>query len=700
MSSSQSHRDGSNTPTTPTTHTTSTMQSIDQCYELLVKDDAFYIRPFLSAIPNNSTSSTATNTIIPPDSNPHCLKIDYSTTKPTLHRGHIVTESSRVHKIFGIVGIISLLTGPHLIVVLQRTVIGKIQGAVVFRIDKVAILPMVGDLAQKVLVKLSNATSSSSTTTPAASPEKPTETSSNLFGKLKIPSTFLPSTKKPTSSSTSTSTSTVPSSPFKAENQVNQPRRTSIASNLTNLTKSLRDSLTKTVQDYNLTLGYEETSDDAMGSMETKIVKEISSFLNSGVFYYNLDKKFDLTNSFQRKVKKADNTNSNTSWDTRFFWNEYLLSSFINSPEPLSEYITPIIQGFVEIQRCKLEDIEFDFILISRRCRERSGLRYQRRGIDERGNVANFVETEMIVVLDVLGDEHVVSYVQTRGSIPLFWKQSSTNFKPIPKLERTLDENIAAFKSHFNEQRAIYNNQLIVNLVELKGKEAIVGSKYKELVAKVRPPQTGYVEFDFHSKCKGLDYSALNNELLVIMEPELNSDILYYWSSHNNGILSTQKGAVRVNCVDCLDRTNVVQSVFSRYVLNIILFRLGLQQNPQSGLTTLHEFEKVFKVVWANNGDAISKTYAGTNALKGDFTRQGVRNLQGVLNDTKNSIQRMYLNNFRDHFRQIVIDFLLGKCPVESFWQRPIAGSEEDEFEDGEEGYGMEIIEDEPEKTV
>lgn len=33
---------------------------------------------------------------------------------------------------------------------------------------------------------------------------------------------------------------------------------------------------------------------------------------------------------------------------------------------------------------------------------------------------------------------------------------------------------------------------------------------------------------------------------------------------------------------------------------------------------------------WANNGDQISKLYAGTSALKGDFTRTGKRDLHGM----------------------------------------------------------------------
>ena len=65
--------------------------------------------------------------------------------------------------------------------------------------------------------------------------------------------------------------------------------------------------------------------------------------------------------------------------------------------------------------------------------------------------------------------------------------------------------------------------------------------------------------------------------------------------------------------------------------------------------------------MWANNGDVISRQYAGTNALKGDFTRTGERNLSGLMKDGVNSASRYYLNQFRDAFRQATIDLITGE---------------------------------------
>lgn len=78
--------------------------------------------------------------------------------------------------------------------------------------------------------------------------------------------------------------------------------------------------------------------------------------------------------------------------------------------------------------------------LISRRSRFRAGTRYFRRGIDHDGHVANFNETEQILLLEsqtTPGDPSggtpaaKLSFVQIRGSIPVYWAEINTlRYKP------------------------------------------------------------------------------------------------------------------------------------------------------------------------------------------------------------------------------------------------------------------------------
>ncbi|KAG0181485.1 hypothetical protein DFQ29_008154 [Apophysomyces sp. BC1021] len=84
--------------------------------------------------------------------------------------------------------------------------------------------------------------------------------------------------------------------------------------------------------------------------------------------------------------------------------------------------------------------------------------------------------------------------------------------------------------------------------------------------------------------------------------------------------------------MDCLDRTNVVQSAFARNILNLQLMRFGISEYPDRGIRYYEQFERIFNNAWANNGDMISRMYAGTSALKGDFTRFEVRFLTSESN--------------------------------------------------------------------
>lgn len=59
-------------------------------------------------------------------------------------------------------------------------------------------------------------------------------------------------------------------------------------------------------------------------------------------------------------------------------------------------------------------------------------MRYKRRGVDKNGNVANYVETEQLIHVH----NHTLSFVQTRGSVPVFWSQVGYRYNPRPRLDK------------------------------------------------------------------------------------------------------------------------------------------------------------------------------------------------------------------------------------------------------------------------
>lgn len=113
---------------------------------------------------------------------------------------------------------------------------------------------------------------------------------------------------------------------------------------------------------------------------------------------------------------------------------------------------------------------------------------------------------------------------------------------------------------------------------------------------------------------------------------------------------------------DCLDRTNVVQDVLSRFALeNFILNADPSWQNSDSALWNSH------RVLWAENGDALSKQYTGTGALNTSYTRSGKKSFAGLLSDGMKSVGRVYQSQFVDGGKQKAIDALLVSLVVLAF---------------------------------
>lgn len=131
---------------------------------------------------------------------------------------------------------------------------------------------------------------------------------------------------------------------------------------------------------------------------------------------------------------------------------------------------------------------------------------------------------------------------------------------------------------------------------------------------------------------------------------------------------------MRTNCTDCLDRTNCVQTYFGLEVLNYQLMDLGLTDKPN----IVSRFEELFKQMWINNGNELSKMYAGTAALgAGSKVREVLKKffflvvhyciplLISIVHpllqimDGARSAARTIQNNLLDSTKQEAIDVLL-----------------------------------------
>ncbi|KAK2117591.1 Phosphatidylinositide phosphatase SAC1, partial [Saguinus oedipus] len=139
----------------------------------------------------------------------------------------------------------------------------------------------------------------------------------------------------------------------------------------------------------------------------------------------------------------------------------------------------------------------------------------------------------------------------------------------------------------------------------------------------------------------------------------MQDELSYFLVDFAGQMVTNQKGEFQSNCMDCLDRTNVIQSLLACRSLQAQLQRLGVLHVGQK-LEEQDEFEKIYKNAWADSANACAKQYAGTGgALKTDFIRTGKRTHLGLIMDGWNSMIRYCQNNFSDAFRQDSIDLFL-----------------------------------------
>lgn len=437
----------------------------------------------------------------------------------------------------------------------------------------------------------------------------------------------------------------------------------------------------------------EEESRPPAGGLLPKLLRTTQIlFGSSRSFFFSYD--YDITRRLaNRDVAGVPDLALHEQVDPMYFWNRHMIQPFMDAGA--DAFSLPLMQGFVG-QRTFIMDSDppqiddeakdsvelsnfvpsgpvsppservsaelrptqryFDITLISRRSVKRAGLRYHRRGVNDEGYVANAVETEQVLSPSVWDDPtaKVFSFVQTRGSIPLFFTQSPYSLRPVPELRHSAEANFKALKKHFDLLEKQYGSLQVVNLVEKHGIEAPIGTAFESNVQRLNDearPKTEHggdgsteeksVEdkvpfewFDFHSACRGMKFEnvALLLEALGKKLENFGSTVVV-----DGKVTTRQKGVLRTNCMDCLDRTNVCQSSFAKHMLDMQLKEQGFDMSAQLDLQTVW-----FNTLWADNGDAISKQYASTSAMKGDYTRTRKRNYRGALMDAGLSLTRFF----------------------------------------------------------
>ena len=392
--------------------------------------------------------------------------------------------------------------------------------------------------------------------------------------------------------------------------------------------------------------------------------------------------KFQISDNIEHNLKRI----YLTSYE-KYFFNKNLYKRFLNqaTKEPINYcFIMPIICGYVGMFSYELDGSQLDFILISRRSQNHCGTRYNTRGINDDGHVANYCESEQIVIYK----NNLLSFSQLRGSVPVFFQQ--IGIRAATDITRNRNLTIEAFSKHLSEMRSDYPLIYFINLLnqKKKGEAPIIMNFEKQIKFRKGNKTFRYYYFDMQNQCQRDNYSKIDY-LIQNIEPAINVFQFYSEDLSTHEVLKHQKGTTRTNCLDCLDRTNVIQTRISWLVCQKMLSYLNLNIqnifNIEEKFFTLtnNKFKESFKDIWAENGDQISIQYAGTASTITTVTKTGGHNLMGIIQHGIATVSRIYQGSFEDYFKQECIDTFLQKNLSEDF-VNPVINSEltkkKDEF--------------------
>ncbi|PVU88362.1 hypothetical protein BB561_005902 [Smittium simulii] len=421
-------------------------------------------------------------------------------------------------------------------------------------------------------------------------------------------------------------------------------------------------------------------------------------------FYFSYT--YDLTSTLQKNmtfplspdIKNFNYSNIITNLNTMFIWNHQLISNGTLKLKIDLSWMVPLIHGYVDQSKLSVLGRDVFVTLIARRSRVFAGVRFMKRGVDEKGYVANDVETEQIVHTMELtffdypsgtqnSNPNFTSYVQHRGSIPLFWSQDTSVMKPKPPIE--------------------YGTPIIVlNLIKTKEstkRESILGEEFSECINYLntllpKDKQILYIKWDM-SRSK---HNRQDDVLQILEEiaeetlastgffhngPELYGNYLKRLSrvNSNNSINDNtaafndielkskiginyrkekkiQNGAVRSNCIDCLDRTNAAQSILGKVAFAHQLYELGYLDQPFLDFDT--DAAMILEEMYHDLGDTIALQYGGSHLVNTVQTYRKINNWTSHSRDLIVTLRRYYSNSFIDNERQKAITLFLEKSPL------------------------------------
>ncbi|RKP40069.1 SacI homology domain-containing protein [Dimargaris cristalligena] len=409
-------------------------------------------------------------------------------------------------------------------------------------------------------------------------------------------------------------------------------------------------------------------------------------------FYFSYT--YDITHSLQYNMTHRNEEHS-FAYNDMFVWNHYLLQTGFESLRSNSDWILPIIYGFVNQSNLSIFGRSVYVTLIARRSRFFAGARFLKRGVNDEGYVANEVETEQIVHEmtttsfhkpgDLFGNPSYTSFVQHRGSIPLFWSQDTSNMTPKPPIEiNTVDPYFSAAALHFDHLFKRYGTPVIIlNLIKRKEvvkRESKLGHEFEQALSYLnqflpKDKRLLYIAWDM-SRADKSPHENVFDVLEDISEQAIQRTQFFHSGAEPmiNFLRDTeadigealaqrrpfrlQNGILRSNCIDCLDRTNTAQNLIGKCALGHQLYALGVINTPFVAFDT--EAVHLLNNMYRHMGNTIALQYGGSQLVNTIESYQKINHWTSQSRDMIETFRRYYSNSFIDSEKQDAINLFLG----------------------------------------
>ncbi|GAU31972.1 hypothetical protein TSUD_359170 [Trifolium subterraneum] len=336
-------------------------------------------------------------------------------------------------------------------------------------------------------------------------------------------------------------------------------------------------------------------------------------------FFYSYS--YNIMLSLQKNLS-GHNYTEQSLYETLFVWNEFLTRGIRNNLQNTS-WTVALVYGFFKQVRLSTSGREFDFILIARRSRHYAGTRYLKRGVNERGRVANDVETEQIVFADACDRSPMQISSVTREKKPreTILRTEFANAVKVINQDLSRDERLRFL--HWDLHRHSRRSKA-TNVLGQLGKVAsfalnLTGIFYCPVTPNMT--QEGLFPYSYSENNNVFDESVMEQE--SINKFNVDKEIEVGNCSGDDKIKDYsvkpkmhQKGVLRTNCIDCLDRTNVAQYAYGLVALGHQLQALGYIESLRIDLD--NPLAKEVMTAYESMGDTLAFQYGGSAAHNKD----------------------------------------------------------------------------------